>query len=224
MSSARETFATVYRSHLWGGTSRSGPGSDPHVLHSYKRVLAKVLHDQDIRTVVDVGCGDWALGRTMDWSGFDYTGVDIVPDLITSLDAQFSNDHVRFTCLDLESDPLPKGDLCIIKDVLQHLSNDAVIRFLEALPKQFRAALITNDISHLEQGGWRALWKTNTLPPNVDIADGDYRPLALMEPPFGLRATRLLTFSLRFRRHVFGHPGIVLETKEVLLWDRDANL
>ena len=126
MESAKQEFTRIYREHVWGGTFKSGPGSDPEMLRAYSALLVDVLKQRQVRSVVDVGCGDWALGRTLDWSGVDYTGIDIVPDVVEHLNVSFGSNRIRFRCLDIVSDELPQADLCVIKDVLQHLSNDSV--------------------------------------------------------------------------------------------------
>jgi len=221
MESAKEEFTRIYREHVWGGTSKSGPGSDPEMLRAYSALLVDVLKQRQVRAVVDVGCGDWALGRTLDWSGVDYTGIDIVPDVVEHLNVSFGSNRIRFRCLDIVSDELPQADLCVIKDVLQHLSNDSVRSLLGRLSKYFLAALITNDLSHQKRGNWRTLWKTESIPPNTDIREGGYRPLRLRESPFNLPARQLLTMPFRFERLVFDRPGVVYETKEVLLWERE---
>ena len=120
---------------------------------------------------------------------------------------------------DLTTDDLPSGDLCIIKDVLQHLSNDSVSRFLRVLQRKFRLALITNDITHVDRGGWRILWKRTSIEPNTDIPDGGYRPLRLRNAPFFLSAEHKGSWEFRFPREVQGRPGKAIEIKEALLWD-----
>lgn len=219
MNDTKEQFAKIYNEHLWGGESKSGPGSDPGLLQSYLTLLAGLMKEKRIKSVVDIGCGDWALARTVDWSSVTYLGVDVVPELINRLNATHGTDNIRFICADLVSDDLPHADLCVIKDVLQHLSNDSVKLFLRNLHKYFNYALITNDVIHKEQAGWRGLWKSTTMPVNSDIPNGGYRPLSLTEAPFNLPARRLVTIPLQFKREVFGHPGIVYETKEVLFWE-----
>jgi SAM-dependent methyltransferase len=219
LANAREEFAKIYREHVWGGTSRSGPGSDPEVLRPYAELLSTFIRQRNIRSVVDVGCGDWALGRTLDWTGIDYTGVDIVPEVIEMLNATYGSSHVRFVCRDLLSDELPSAELCVIKDVLQHLPNESVRSFIQKLRSNFSLALLTNDISHRRQGNWRTRWKTEAIEPNSDIPNGGYRPLRLREAPFHVSAQCLLTLAFRFKRVVFDHPGLVFETKEVLLWE-----
>jgi SAM-dependent methyltransferase len=220
MSASREQFARIYRDHLWDGASRSGPGSDPQLLSPYLNLLAELMRKLGVRSVLDVGCGDWSLAGTMDWSGVRYTGMEIVPALVDRLNHQHGSSAVRFVCADAVGDALPNADLCVAKDVLQHLSNASVQKFLSKLDGHFRYALITNDMTHEERAGWRRGWKGTHLPPNSDIPDGGYRPLRLTEKPFGLRAARLAVVPLRFPRNVMGTAGTVYETKEVLFWER----
>ena len=191
-------------------------------MHEYLRLLRDVVRAKNIRSVVDIGCGDWALAATIDWSGISYIGVDVVPELIERLNQTYGRENVRFVCADLISDDLPAGELCVTKDVLQHLANDSVAAFLSKLRQQFKYAVITNDISHEKRGGWRSLWHTEEIAANSPISNGGYRPLSLTEEPFHLQAERLVLIPLRFRRPVFGHMGSVLETKEVLLWEASA--
>jgi SAM-dependent methyltransferase len=216
-------FTKIYKDHEWGGGSRSGPGSDPHVLSDYAKVLMSIVNSRQIKTVVDIGCGDWALGRSVDWSRVDYTGVDIVPPLVAKLNTDFGGPTRRFLCADLTIDPLPSADLCVIKDVLQHLSNEKVHTFLARLPQLFKYALITNDISHEIRSSWRRRWRRTSLPPNIDVPSGGYRPLTLRAAPFCLPATQLAIIPMQFPRELHGDRCTVFETKETLLWERPTS-
>jgi SAM-dependent methyltransferase len=222
-SETANVFSRIYSSHEWGGTSRSGPGSDPALVQLYLSILKSVIATNNVSSVVDIGCGDWSLSRTIDWTGIDYTGVDIVPGLVDTLNSTFSGEHVRFVCADLARDELPGGDLCVVKDVLQHLSNRSVQAFLEQLRHKYQLAVITNDTAHVDRTGWRTFWGRTHMEPNRDIPDGGYRPLRLTDPPFQLQAQQLRTFTLRLPRQLQGHPGTVFETKEILLWRHPQN-
>jgi SAM-dependent methyltransferase len=212
-----KTFSRIYREHEWGGISKSGPGSTPTLLGRYLQILRHFINQNSIYSIVDIGCGDWALGQPMDWKGLDYTGVDIVPDVVNSLNTRFGRNNVRFLCLDARFADLPTADLCILKDVLQHLSNRSIEQVLRQLGNRYKYALITNDISHKEWGGWKRLYKLKLVKVNRDIPDGGYRPIKLTERPFDRSAKRLATIPLHFPREVDGHNGIVFERKEVLL-------
>jgi len=49
----------------------TGFGSLPWTTESYRRLLQDFLACRAIRSVVDVGCGDWQFSRLIDWRGID---------------------------------------------------------------------------------------------------------------------------------------------------------
>src|SRR5262245_29313321 len=110
-------FDRIFSERVWGGESRSGPGSDPRRTRHYRALLARSCLQPAIRRVVDLGCGDWSSSRLMDWSGIDYVGIDVVPDLVERLTSQYARPGVRFLHGDATRMPLPDADLAICKDV-----------------------------------------------------------------------------------------------------------
>lgn len=203
-----DRFREIYRSREWDPTFRSGPGSAPERNREYLAILRERIRRPGVRRVVDLGCGDWSLAREVDWGEVEYVGVDVVPELIDALRRRFGGPGVRFERRDLLRDPLPEGDLAIVKDVLQHWPNDAVHEFLPRL-RAYPEALVTND-ARIHTRGWRTLWLwRESIPPNADTAMGGYRPLVLTEEPFSLPAERLARFPITVDRVRF--------LKEVLL-------
>jgi SAM-dependent methyltransferase len=91
---------------------------------------------------VDLGCGDFTVGKKIAALGIDYTGADVVPALIRHHSALHGSDRVRFLQLDIVNDTLPEGDLCLIRQVLQHLSNAQIATILPKLAR-YRHVLIT---------------------------------------------------------------------------------
>jgi 2-polyprenyl-3-methyl-5-hydroxy-6-metoxy-1,4-benzoquinol methylase len=83
-------------------------------------MLQAFLRDNAVRSVVDVGCGDWQFSRLIDCSGLDYRGFDVVPAVIEAHRAAFGREGVRFDLLE-DFAALPEADLVLRKDVLQHL-------------------------------------------------------------------------------------------------------
>jgi SAM-dependent methyltransferase len=208
-----EVFQTIFRDHFWAGQSRSGPGSDVGATRPYRAFLERFLRDHWVRSVVDVGCGDWTSTRLLDWQGADYLGLDVVPELIEANRAQYGCPGVRFDLIDLSADPLPPADLVLCKDVLQHLPNDAVNVFLGKLPI-YRWAILVNDVLRTRGGSWRTLWRYHRepMPPsNSDIRPGEKRDLKLLEPPFSLDATRTFRYVVR--------AGQFRWIKEVIVWE-----
>ena len=211
----KQAFSTIYDRHDWPGESRSGSGSDPGRTIEYRSLLQAFLSEQNIRSVVDLGCGDWSVGRLIDWTGIDYVGIDVVESVIAANRDRFGGVNRSFLCMDAVQDELPRAELLIVKDVLQHLPIGDVKVILEKT-RAFRFAILVNDIAHERGGTWRELWRWRSpCPRNTEVEAGGYRLLALREPPFSLDATSLLTYANRYEN--------LRWTKEVLLIRGDGN-
>lgn len=201
-------FSEIYARGEWHRTVGSGPGSDPGRVAPYLAILQEVLRREGVTRVADLGCGDWTLSSLVDWSGVDYVGVEVVPEVVEELNRRHARPGVRFVRADLTAGPLPEAELAIVKDVLQHWPNSLVAEFLPRL-RCYPRVLITND---------RRCWRRSWLPPfrlcdhvtpNVDTGVGGYRPLELRLPPFQVVAEDLGRFRLR--------DGMTHFEKEVLL-------
>jgi SAM-dependent methyltransferase len=173
-------FDEIYNHNGWG--FGSGHGSLPSVTKGYRQFLEDFLRENNIKHVVDYGCGDWQFSRLIKWGDTHYTGLDIVPSVIDSNNANHARDGVNFSLLKPGSTKMPKGDLLIIKDVLQHLPNEMIKEFIDKVLPKFTYALVTNC----------------TLPTsdiNTDIEAGGFRPLDLRAEPFGVDGKVVYTFS-----------------------------
>jgi SAM-dependent methyltransferase len=133
-------FDDIYRKDLWKGGS--GTGSGEADTRAYRDFLHNFMRSNGVRSVLDVGCGDWQFSRHMDWTGIAYLGVD-VSNVVLQTTRTFARPGVEFRALNAVADPLPAADLLIMKDVLQHWSNADILALLPKLPS-FRYALITN--------------------------------------------------------------------------------
>src|SRR5258708_3166902 len=87
-------FNRYYRSDAWIGGG-SGSGSTPSVTAPYRDFLTSFLRENNIRSVVDLGCGDWQFSRLIDWSGIDYLGVD-VSGVVLENTSKFAKPGIRF--------------------------------------------------------------------------------------------------------------------------------
>lgn len=155
------SFREIYREDRW--TAGSGTGSKPENTDDYMIFLSKFMKLNDVRSVVDFGCGDWQFSRFIDWSGINYTGIDVVEDVIDKNTKQFGAPNILFKCT-AEIENIPDADLLICKDVLQHLPNDSILHYLSSFKNKFKWLLITNDDypddnlnGHIKPGQWRAL-------------------------------------------------------------------
>ena len=119
--SAREAFSRIYRENLWGGKSGdlcSGSGSSDDHANDYANVVRDFLVECGARSIVDLGCGDFTVGKRLLIEGVRYTGVDIVPAVIERNTDNYASPLVSFSCLDIIEDELPAAEVCLIRQVL----------------------------------------------------------------------------------------------------------
>jgi SAM-dependent methyltransferase len=142
----RERFETIYRTNEWGEGCGSGLGAMPKWTGPYRRYVQYFIKAQKVRSVVDVGCGDWQSSRLMNWSGIDYLGLDVVPFLVEKNIKEYGSPTIRFRVRESHTEPLPEADLLLVKDVMQHWSDKSIQEFLP-LMRSCRYALITNEVA-----------------------------------------------------------------------------
>lgn len=186
--SAKEIFTKVYSEAQWGrnaqGEGFSGTGSMVAFSKDYMLFLQKFIDEKNIRSVVDVGCGDWEFSQHIDWKGATYKGFDVVPTVINKNNTKFSKPAITFECVDVINSDLPKADLMICKDVFQHLTNADISLIIKQLSK-YKYCLITNDTSP----------DTLTSDNPEILHRGSYRTLDLTKPPFNLKGAKILTYK-----------------------------
>jgi SAM-dependent methyltransferase len=134
--SPTEIFSEIYQNNWWGGQPGelySGNGSGPEASASFVQTVREYIESHGIRSVVDLGCGDFRIGSQLPRPGLTYTGVDVVPALVESHQRTFARAGVEFVAVDIVDDELPNGDLYLLRQVLQHLSNAQIARVLAKL-------------------------------------------------------------------------------------------
>ncbi len=128
----------IYERKLWGGKEYdfySGSGShDPNIIKPYLNIVTEFLRSFDKPlTVLDLGCGDFNVGKQLVSFSKKYIAIDIVEGLIERNKEIFKAENLEFHCLDISKDNLPSADCVILRQVLQHLSNTEIERILEKL-------------------------------------------------------------------------------------------
>jgi hypothetical protein len=119
---ASEVFGRYYDSDpAWGGGS--GSGSDPYFTIEYRCFLDKFLRMNDIRSVVDVGCGDWSFSRLLDLRGISYLGLDVVPNIVAKNNRAFGSDTCKFEVMPESPALVPGADLLVPKFKFALLTN-----------------------------------------------------------------------------------------------------
>jgi SAM-dependent methyltransferase len=183
----REVFETIYRKRMWGGRLTreafySGSGSRDHLIvgpyvNAVRDYISTNWRDRK-PVVVDIGCGDFSVGRQLTDLAYRYVACDIVQSLIDHNAEAFAATGAEFRVVDAIDDPLPVGDIALLRQVLQHLSNGQIAKVAAKLSR-FKAAIVTE---HLPAGG--------NFIPNLDAPTGlDTRlrtgsGVVLTAPPF----------------------------------------
>jgi hypothetical protein len=100
----------------------------------------------------------------------DYTGGDIVAELIDRNRQLYESESRKFLVIDLVQDRLPKADLILCRDCLVHLSFQEIFSALDNIKASGAEYLLTTTYTRLKQ--------------NYDIHTGSFRPIGLHLPPF----------------------------------------
>jgi hypothetical protein len=140
-----EVFSDVYRKSLWGKSEDnycSGSGSMDKYAIRYKEIIAQMALKHNVQTIVDLGCGDYKIGKFIKLEKIKYIGVDVVKELIQSHQDRYADDWTNFLALNIVNDELPDGDLCLLRQVLQHLSNEQISKIISKV-KKYKYCLIT---------------------------------------------------------------------------------
>ncbi len=179
-------FTSIYTTAGWGkdekGEGTSGSGSTPENAKPYMRFLQDFLKSHNIKSVVDVGCGDWQFSRLINWEGIKYTGYDVVDLVIQKNQQQFGKENISFVKMDSAQGELHGADLLICKDVLQHLPHQDIFAVIKQFSK-FKYCIITNDVD-----------ETSLSSQNIDIPRSHYRTLDLTKAPFKLKGVKVLCY------------------------------
>jgi len=162
----------------------------------YRAFLSKFIAENEIKSVTDLGCGDWQSTHLMDWTGIHYIGLDVVQWLISRNTERFQQSNIEFRHF-TDLDQLPGGDLCICKEVFQHLPNDLIKEHLRVISSRYRFALITNMAEPIEQC-------------NRDIEIGGGRPLRLETEPFNARGCNIFSYNPQSGSWIFKNRVFLL--------------
>lgn len=194
-----EVFTDYFRSNKWGDAeSLSGKGSNLASTAELRSLLPQILRDLGARSLLDVPCGDFHWMAHVDLAGIDYTGGDIVPELIDRNRARHAGDGVAFRVIDLIAGPVPAADVIFCRDCLVHLSNAHVLAALANIRRSGATWLLTTTFP--ESGT------------NADIATGQWRAVDLTKPPFSLPAPQRM-----YRETYSGEKGQQAD-KMLALW------
>ncbi len=163
-------FEKIYSLHSWyDEESISGPGASLKQTETVRSLLPGLIKELQIKTILDIPCGDFNWMKEVDLTSYFYTGADIVQDIINHNKSKYNSPRKEFIWADITSSPLPKADLLLCRDCLVHFS------FID----------INRATTNIKKSGSKFLL-TTTFPgrTNEDINTGYWRPVNLEASPF----------------------------------------
>ena len=174
LDDTKETFDKIYKRNLWySKESISGKGSEKKSVENILNVLPEIFSELNIKTIVDAPCGDYCWFKDLNYDFENYTGIDIVDDLIKENNFKYSNDTTNFICLDIINAKIPKADLILCRDCFIHLSFDNILKAIDNFRKSSSIYLLTTTYKDVVC--------------NNDIYDGGFRKIDLTLPPFNFK-------------------------------------
>jgi len=158
-----DIFNKIYKYNLWG--FGSGTGSIAYNNKEYINFITKFIKEHNIESIVDIGCGDWQLFSKINLNSTRYIGIDTVKEVVTQNIQKYSSPNIKFICQNVLDDfTPPNAALYIVKDVLQHWSNDNIDKFFYIMKNtRFKYILIINDTTFINLN-------------KLNIKNGFYRP------------------------------------------------
>lgn len=171
LKNTEDVFTDIFKKNAWRGRdSVSGRGSDVDQTRIITREIPTLLNALNTSTMLDIPCGDFHWMNGVDLKNIDYTGADIVKELIEKNNTKYTRRGIRFECLNLIKDKLPQVDVIFCRDCLVHLSfADIGLALGNICDSQSEYLLTTTFVDRKD---------------NRDILTGRWRPLNLELAPF----------------------------------------
>lgn len=183
----RDIFSTIYKENIWGGKKSelySCEGTYDEETIEYIDKLVTFLKDNNIRSIAEVGCGDFIMKKAMaQVPDVKYTGMDVVAELIIYHKEKHETDRTKFQLSDAIEGPLVPADLLSIRQVLQHLENVAISKVLGEIGV-YKFSFISEHIPITENAA-----------PNLEKSTGPHIRMRINsgvfidKPPFNIKNT-----------------------------------
>lgn len=164
-------FNKIYKVNNWGDSqSVSGPGSNLQNTENLRKELPLILKELDIKSFLDIPCGDFFWMKEITLPLDSYIGADVVDELIARNRRFYGNEKKKFINLDITIDKLPDVDAVFCRDCLPHLSFNLIKASIRVIKHSNSKYLFTSTYISCKE--------------NKDIYIGGFRPVNLQIMPF----------------------------------------
>ena len=158
--STKQVFKEIYDNKIWTPENDkkkhnyySGFGSHKKSLtNNYIKAVNKFLTSFKLKpTIVELGCGDFKVSSLIVNKVKKFIAFDIHENLIKHNKKYYKKlKNVDFKVLDFTKNKPPSADICIVRCVLQHLSNKMIKNFLKNINNKFKYLIITEHCPSLK--------------------------------------------------------------------------
>jgi hypothetical protein len=176
-------FYLIYKTNHWNRYQKinknnilvSGPGSIPGSIQT-KNIIDNLdffIKKNNIKSILDMPCGDfsWIQDLIKKNNYINYTGYDIVEDIIFYNNKKYSKNNISFFCKDIVNETnFNNFDLVFIRDFFIHIDYVSINKILDNI-KRSKVKFI-------------ACSNNNNAINNKDIAVGQHRKINLTIEPF----------------------------------------
>lgn len=132
------TFDSIYRNRTWAHKPGmlSGTGSYGVWSETYISFIRDFILKHNIRSITDIGCGDFNIGHQICPWMESYHALDVSGEIIRWNKARYAQcRNVTFLQADACRDSLPEADLVTVRQVFQHLTNAEIEAILRNIGK-----------------------------------------------------------------------------------------
>lgn len=140
----KKKFTEVFSKNAFGGdTSLSGRGSDLDQTSRIQEELPKLLHNYNVKSLIDLPCGDqnWITKVSLD--NINYVGADIVTELVLENNKLYGSNIRTYIELDITQDIPPRADLILCRDLLVHLNTQQIYKALRNMKRSGSSLILT---------------------------------------------------------------------------------
>ena len=171
----KEIFSGYWRKNHWGNAeSKSGDGSTLRYTEHIRQEIPILLNRLNATSMLDAPCGDFNWFKEIKFEyAIEYTGGDIVDDMVLELNHKYGNATRKFIVMDAVRDKLPDVDIWMCRDLIFHLPTLDVKKLIDNFIKSnIKYLLITSHVASDIS--------------NADTFLGGFRLINLLNPPFTL--------------------------------------
>lgn len=145
-------FSKVFSKNLFHGSeSLSGAGSDLVQTEAISQRLPELLKQLEIRNLLDVPCGDFNWMSKVSITNVQYTGSDVVPEIIKKLNESHAGNLRKFEELNVVRDVPDSYDAIFCRDLFVHLTNKEILRAINNFRKSGSHYLITTTFTDVKR-------------------------------------------------------------------------